>query len=179
MQYPRCPLYYCRSVAINFFIWPDYPIAKFCRQLRMAPLSCHRRRIQDCNCNLSTIITNYFYWDTMHTSHLWRDSSSDYNCYCGECIGHFVNLNLNFAFWFSVLNKNDNCLYPCNTIPLSTDFCNIYLVFFTYFDRFWSRRASVEAPATTTTITSPSTATVAAIPSVTHLVHVLKGSRLI
>ena len=115
----------------------------------------------------------------MHTSHLWRDFYSDYNCCCGECICYLVNLNLNFVFWFSVLNKNDKSLYPCNTITLSTDFCNIYFVFLTYFDRFWSRRTSVEASATTTTITPPSTATVTAIPSVTHLVHILIGSRLI
>ena len=57
----------------------------------------------------------------MHTSHLWCDSCSDYNCCFGECICYLFNLNLNFVFWFSILNKNDKSLYPCNTIPLSTD----------------------------------------------------------
>lgn len=81
-----------------------------------------------------------------------------HNCRCGKSASHLIDMNLDLLSWFSILNKNNKSLDPCDTVTLSTDLCNFYVVFLTCFHWFWIK-ASVKVSATCATVTS----------SVTHL----------
>ena len=85
-----------------------------------------------------------------------------YHCCCSKPISYLLDLSPNLLSSFSIFNKYDESLHPRNPVSLSANFGNVYFVFLPYFDRFWSRGTSVEAPTRPATITSTSTATIAA-----------------
>src|SRR5215467_2393586 len=75
---------------------------------------------------------------------------SGYNGSCSEPITYLIYSNLNFLSNLAAFHKYNKTLHSCDTVSLSADLRYIYVVFFTYFYWFWTRRTSVEASPTTT-----------------------------
>ena len=81
-----------------------------------------------------------------------------HNCRCGKSASHLIHMNLDLLSRFSILNENNKSLDSCDTVTLSADLCNFYVVFLTCF--YWfCIKTSVKVSATCATVTS----------SVTHL----------
>ena len=93
-----------------------------------------------------------------NTNHIYLWFSLNNRCFC-ESICYFGDFYLKLVPDFCILYKNYKTLYSSNSTFFSADFHNVYLIFLAYFDRFWSRRTSVEASTTTATITPASAAT--------------------
>src|SRR5712691_6916832 len=86
-------------------------------------------------------------WVSVIPTQLLRDLA--HNRSCSEPISYLINLNLNFLSNFSIFDKNNKSLDSCDTVTLSTDFRNFYVIFLTYFYWFWACRSSKVSTAST------------------------------
>src|SRR5215211_602647 len=107
-------------------------------------------------------------FDFVYTQDIHLFYGLDYNCCFSESISYLSYLHVDIVSNFSIFHKYYKSLDSCNTISLSTDFRNVYFIFLTYFDWFWTRRASIEASTSTAPVTPASTMTILAASTVTH-----------
>ena len=56
-----------------------------------------------------------------------------------EPVAYLSDSDLAILSYLTVLHEDDEALYSCYTVALSTSFCYAYIVFFALFNRFWTR----------------------------------------